>query len=108
MTSLRKFLYRFPRFETSSRVDFIFGDTILLGVCREISESGLRSTFSNTVAPGTEGLITLYLNGKSYSANAVILETQGEETIAKFEFRSDHEREAIREILKLLGPPPEH
>ena len=83
-------------------MDFIRGDTILLGSCIEISESGLRCTFSDTAVPGMEGLITLYREDKSFSAHAQILEVQGDEVTARFQFSTQEEEVAIREFIHLL------
>lgn len=104
MSSLRKFLYRFPRFEAHNRVDFIHRDTILLGYCIEISESGLRGDFSDTAPPGTEGLITLYRDDQSFSAHAKILEVHENEATASFQFQSQQEETAIRDFIRLLAP----
>lgn len=102
MSSLRNFLYRFPRFDARNRVDFIYGDTVLLGCCIEVSESGLRGTFSATALPGTEGLITLYKNDRSFSAHAVLLEVHDDEATVRFQFQSQEEEAAIREFIHLL------
>ena len=104
MSSPRTFLYRFPRFEAHNRVDFIYYDTVLLGYCLEISESGLRGTFSNTTLPGTEGLITLYQGDQSFCAHATILEVHENEATAMFQFQSQQEESAIREFIHLLAP----
>lgn len=102
MSSLRQFRYRSPRFECTSRVDFISGDTIFLGCCTEISDSGLRVTFEDTVPSEVAGLITLYADGKGFSAHALILEVHDKETTAKFQFLSQHEAIAIRDFIRLL------
>lgn len=102
MSSPRNFLYRFPRFEAGSRIDFIHGDTILLGYCHEISESGLRGNLSDTALPGTEGVITLYRDNKSFSSHAIILTVLGDEVTAGFQFYSQQEETAVREFIKIL------
>ena len=84
-------------------MDFIYGDTILLGVCHAISESGLRGTFANAAVPGTKGLITLYKDELSFSAHALLLEVEGDEVTASFQFESPQEEAAIRDFLKLLS-----
>lgn len=104
MSALRNFLYRFPRFNADSRVDFISGETIHLGNCSEISESGLRCTFPIPVLPGLQGLITLYRNDKSFSAHASILESEEDEVTAVFDFQSAKEEASIREFIKALTP----
>ena len=102
MSAIRNFLYRFPRFNADSRVDFISGETIHLGNCSEISESGLRCCFPVSVLPGSQGLITLYRNDKSFSAHASILEVEGDEATAVFDFQSAQEQASVREFIKAL------
>ena len=103
MSALRNFHYRFPRFTAGSRVDFISGETVHLGTCSEISESGLRCTFSIPVLPGSQGLMTLYRNDTSFSAHASILGNEEDEVIAVFNFRSAKEQVAVREFIKALA-----
>lgn len=103
MSSIRNFLYRPPRFDASCRVDFISGDTILLGACVEVSESGLRVTFAGVTKPQTQGLITLYLDNRAFSAHAVIVEVHDEEAAVGFEYQSPQEETGIREFIKLLS-----
>lgn len=104
MSPLRQFLYRFPRFESRTRVDFISKDAIFLGCCVEISESGLRGTFEGPVPPGTEGLMTLYTADMSFSAHAVILGLSADEVTARFQFHSPQEESSIRAFIKRLAP----
>ena len=102
MSPLRQFLYRFPRFESRTRVDFISKDAIFLGCCVEISESGLRGSFEGTVPPGTEGLMTLYTEDMSFSAHALILDANADEATARFQFHSPQEESAIRDFIRRL------
>lgn len=48
--------------------------------------------------------MTVYKDEKSFSAHVVILEMQGEEAKARFDYQSPQEQAAIRALLKLLIP----
>ncbi len=105
---MRSFLYRLPRFKTEVPMDLILGDAVILGLCLNISESGLLGTFSNPVAVHSEGLLTLYYNQRSYQVHAQIDGFQGDEARVEFRFASDKERADIRDLLKLFTPDASH
>ncbi len=88
-------------------MDLIFGDVVILGVCLDISESGLRGTFSHPVPVGTEGLLTLYHSDETYQVHTFIDSFRNDEVRARFRFESEQERLRIRGLIKLLtGPLP--
>ena len=104
---MRDFLYRFPRFRTECRMDLIFGDAVVPGVCLDLSESGLRGTFASPVSAGTEGLLTLYpepAGDQGFQIHARVYASRNEEARIRFRYRSEQERLALRELLKLLAP----
>ncbi len=103
MDRIRRFLYRFPRFQADCRMDFIYGDRVVLGTCSNLSESGLRGRFSGSVPLGSEGLLTLYHANQKVEVKARIDAADDEETRLRFQFRSDKERSAISDLLKLLA-----
>ena len=104
---MRDFLYRFPRFRTECRMDLIFGDAVVPGICLDVSESGLRGTFALPVPAGTEGLLTLYFDPaaeQGFQIHARIYVARNEETRVRFRYKSEQERLDLRECLKLLAP----
>jgi len=103
MSRIRSFLYRFPRFTADCRMDFIHEETVVLGVCSNLSESGLRGTFAKDVPAGSEGLLTLYHNDRRFEVRAKVDTVREEDTLVHFQFQSDKERSAIGELIKLLG-----
>ncbi len=100
---MRRFLYRFPRLRTDLPLDFILGDAVILGACIDISESGLRATFSLPVVPGSEGLVTLYRNDTAYQAHAVVESIKDDEARLRFLFLNEDERKIVRRLLQLLS-----
>ncbi len=104
---MRDFLYRFPRFQIDCRMDLIFGDAVVPGVCLDVSESGLRGTFASPVPAGTEGLLTLYFENageQGYQVHARVYTTRNDEARVRFRYRSGQERLDFRELLKQLAP----
>ena len=103
---MRRFLYREPRIQTNLSMDFIVGDTVLLGLCLSISESGVGGTLSHSVAPGSEGVLTLYFQDQSVKVPAAIENPEAEEARIRFLAMEPAEREALRRFIKLLEPAP--
>ena len=104
---MRDFLYRFPRFRTECRMDLIFGDAVVPGICLDVSESGLRGSFAFPVPAGTEGLLTLYFDRageQGYQVHARVYSARNDETRVRFRYKSEQERLDLRELLKLLAP----
>ncbi len=104
---MRDFLYRFPRFQTECRMDLIFGDAVVPGVCLDVSESGLRGSFALPVPAGTEGLLTLYFDQaaeQGYQVHARVYSARNEETRVRFRYKSEQERLDLRELLKRFAP----
>lgn len=56
---MRDLLYRLPRFSADFPVDVIVGEMAILGVCKNISETGMRGEFRQRLPLETTGLIRL-------------------------------------------------
>jgi hypothetical protein len=57
--SIRKFEYRPCRIATGFDIDFVSGGETLHGICRDVSDSGIRATFDGSVQLGGSGLLVL-------------------------------------------------
>jgi hypothetical protein len=92
---VRKFEYRPCRITTGFDVDFVVGGETLSGLCRDVSDTGIRVKFDGSVAVGDSGLLTLrHPNGllkveahvayidKSYVGLVFVFETPWERAIA--------------------------
>ena len=84
-------------------MDFIHGDAVTLGTCTDISESGLRGTFSEDVAPGAQGLLTLYHAQQTCQMQATVKSIRNNEVRIRFTFASDKQREAMTALIKFLA-----
>lgn len=59
LDSIRRFEYRHPRMTTGFNVDFAAGAETLHGLCRDVSEDGIRAEFDGSVVVGSSGLLVL-------------------------------------------------
>jgi PilZ domain len=59
MESVRKFEYRPFRLKIGFDVDFEAGEVILHGLCRDVSDSGIRVEFDGSMIEGNSGLLIL-------------------------------------------------
>jgi PilZ domain len=84
-------------------MDFIREDAIILGTCYDLSQSGLRGTFVQVIAPGSKGVVTLYLGERRLEVEATVSSIRDDETRMRFHFDSDKQRTAIREVLKEIA-----
>jgi len=100
---MRKFLYRLPRVETSIPMDFILGDSVVLGTCLNLSESGLHGTFTQIILPGTEGLTTVYHGEHSFQIKGRIASLRGDSMHMHFCFDSEEQRQAAKAFFKLVA-----
>jgi hypothetical protein len=57
--SIRRFEYRPCRAAAGFLVDFVTGEKILHGLCRNVSVAGIRAEFDGSVVIGTSGLLVL-------------------------------------------------
>ena len=100
---MRKFFYRLPRIEKSLPMDFILGDTVILGTCLNLSESGLRGTFTQIIRPATEGLTTVYQGEHSFQVKGRVASLRGDMTHVHFCFDSEEQRQAAKAFFKLVA-----
>jgi len=59
LDSIRTFVYREPRMATGFNVDFLAGGSPLSGLCRDVSDTGIRAEFDDPLILGDTGLLTL-------------------------------------------------
>ena len=86
-------------------MDFIYGGSVVLGTCLNLSESGLRGTLSMPVEAGTEGLLTLYHQQHSVALKARVDSLQKEYVRIIFEFETGEERSALQAFVKQFSEP---
>ena len=59
LDSIRRFVYREPRMAGGFHVDFVPEGSPFRGLCRDISEAGVRAEFDDPIIVGDSGLLIL-------------------------------------------------
>jgi hypothetical protein len=59
-STIRKFEYRPCRITTSFGIDFVVDESVFRGICRDVSDSGIRATFDSSLTVGSTGRLTLH------------------------------------------------
>ncbi len=59
LDSIRSFIFREPRMTTGFRVDFVTGGPSFRGLCRDVSDTGIRAEFDDPLIVGGSGLLIL-------------------------------------------------
>jgi hypothetical protein len=59
LDSIRRFVYREPRMATGFQVDFVAGGAPFRGLCRDVSDAGIRAEFDDPLIVGGSGLLIL-------------------------------------------------
>jgi hypothetical protein len=59
LDAIRRFVYREPRLTTGFTVDFVSGGRPWRGLCRDVSDAGIRAEFDDLIEVGSSGLLIL-------------------------------------------------
>jgi hypothetical protein len=59
LDGIRRFTYREPRMAAGFRVDFVTTGSPFRGLCRDVSEAGIRAEFDDPLTVGSSGLLIL-------------------------------------------------
>lgn len=59
LDSIRRFVFREPRMTTGFPVDFVTSGSTLRGLCRDVSDTGIRAEFDDPLIVGGSGLLIL-------------------------------------------------
>jgi hypothetical protein len=113
---MRDLFYRLPRFAADFPVDVIIGEMAILGVCKNISETGMRGEFRHRLPIDTEGLIRLNHPQRSMELRGKVVNYAQYQMAFHFLFQSEQERKKLIEFaraanvvgsaLKVVAPPP--
>lgn len=57
--TMRDFVYRKPRMKTGFQVEFSCEGPPFLGLCKDVSEAGIRAEFDDPIVVGSSGLLIL-------------------------------------------------
>jgi len=59
LNNIRNFVYREPRLATGFFIEFVVGGATLRGLCRDVSDAGVRCEFDEPLVAGNSGLLIL-------------------------------------------------
>jgi hypothetical protein len=93
--TMRDLSYRLPRFSAHFPVDVIVGEMAILGVCKNISETGMRGEFRHRLAIDAEGLIRLNHPQQSMELRAKVVHCTQHQMAFFFLFQSEVERKRL-------------
>jgi hypothetical protein len=59
LTNVRNFVYREPRLATGFFIEFVVEGLTFRGLCRDVSDAGVRCEFDDPLVAGNSGLLIL-------------------------------------------------
>jgi hypothetical protein len=102
LESVRKFEYRPCRIVTGFNVEFVTAGEAIQGLCRDVSDSGIRARLDGSVSVGDCGLLIL-----RHPAGVLEIEAQAAyidkfQVGLEFRFKTSWERELTIEYIALI------
>ena len=100
---MHTFHYRLPRYSIHFPVEFLVGETTILGRCTDISEAGLRGQFRQPMPVGSAGLLTLNHAPWRIEVGARVAYFSSEQMVLRFVCGSAYERARLRQFMLALA-----
>ncbi len=100
---MRDLFYRLPRFAADFPVDVIIGEMAILGVCKNISETGMRGEFRHRLPLETEGLIRLNHPQRNMELRGKVVHYAQYQMAFHFLFQSEVERNRLCEFARAVN-----
>jgi len=99
---VRSYEYRPSRIETGFDVDFRSGDTTLFGLCRNVSNTGIRAVLDGPVMIGSSGLLALRHPTGALQIEAQVAYIENGQAGLVFHFQTDWEREVTATFISSI------
>jgi PilZ domain len=99
---MRRFEYRLPRTTTGFRVDFVVGGETFHGLCRDVSDAGIRVHFDDPVAVGSFGLLILRHPTRLLKVEAQVAYFENRQFGLSFLSQTPQERAMTMEFIALI------
>jgi hypothetical protein len=103
LKNIRKFEYRPCRVTTGFDVDFIVGDETFIGLCRDVSDTGIRVKLDGSVVVGDSGLLTLRHPVGTLKIEAQVAYIDNNYVGLIFDFETPRERTATAEYMAVIA-----
>ena len=102
LKNIRKFEYRPCRIETGFNVEFATGRETLQGLCKDVSEAGIRVMLDGPLVVGSSGLLTLRHPRGVLEIEAQVVYTDRCHAGLAFLFQTRWELEAATEYISAI------
>jgi hypothetical protein len=102
LESFRKFEYRPCRIVTGFNVEFVTAGETVQGLCRDVSDSGIRAKLDGSVAVGDSGLLILRHPAGVLEIEAQVAYIEKFQVGLEFRFKTSWERELTIEYIALI------
>jgi len=103
LKGIRKFEYRPCRIAAGFDVDYIVGDETFIGLCRDVSDTGIRVKLDGSVVVGDIGLLTLRHPMAILKIEAQVAYIDKCYVGLIFEFETPRERAATAEYMAVIA-----
>ena len=106
LDSVRKFEYRLFRISAGFAVSFVLDNQIFRGLCKDISDTGIRAEFDGPLLPGAEGSLTLHHRTGDSKFDARVAHSRSGEVGIEFVFQAPWQHEmAIQAVAAIVNDP---
>ncbi len=103
LDSIRKFEYRPSRISAGFSVEFMTEQETIQGLCRDVSDSGVRARLDGSVAVGDSGLLILRHPAGVLEIEAQVAYIDRFQVGLEFRFKTSWERELTIEYIALIA-----
>jgi hypothetical protein len=102
-TSVRKFEFRLPRTGLGCNVEFLTGGAAHHGICKDVSEAGVRAELEGSVVAGNTGLLILRHPAGVVKLTAQVAYVEDCEVGLVFHFETLWERKMTSEFIASIS-----
>ncbi|MGA3222707.1 MAG: PilZ domain-containing protein [Acidobacteriaceae bacterium] len=103
LDGIRRFTYREPRMATGFRVDFVTADSPFRGLCRDVSDAGIRAEFDDPLTVGGSGLLILRPPTGVLELRARVAYIEKQQVGLLFLFETPWERRMTVQFIATIG-----
>jgi len=100
---IRRFVYREPRMAVGFHVDFVTEGSSFRGLCRDVSDAGIRAEFDDPLTVGGTGLLILRPANGVLKLRAQVAYVEREQVGLLFLFETPWERRMTIEFMTAIG-----
>jgi hypothetical protein len=106
LQSIRKFEYRLSRTNAGFNVDFIAEGETFHGLCKDISDAGIRAEFDGPMVVGSSGLLILRLSARTLKLEAKVAYVRNRQAGLVFACETPLELDAAVEFIAAIARRP--